>query len=183
MVISLVPFAGSIIAILLQWWMGCAYMLAYQSYKRGESLTFKSFWKFKGEFWAGLGAMILGGIVACFGMFPSIFFGIYLRITYSMIICVATDPALQHLSATEIMGTSRKIFHYFGWKLFGFQILSSLIVLLGFLCLGFGVFASIPVIMYAQADIYYRHRFRLIGEDVTHDEHREPLMTEVATQQ
>jgi len=103
-------------------------------------------------------AIIIAFFAVLFAMIPSVFFGIYLNLTFGMIICVAMDPAMAHLSVIEIILTSRKIFHYHAWKLFGFHILSFFIMLLGVLCFGVGMFAAIPTIMYAQADIYYSHR-------------------------
>jgi len=117
-------------------------------------------------------ATIIAFFAILFAMIPSVFFGIYLQLTFGMIICVAMDPAMAHLSVIEIMLASRKIFHYHAWKLFGFHILSFFILLLGFLCLGVGIFAAVPTIMYAQADIYYSHRqhggLPVVGDRISH---------------
>jgi len=158
MLLNFIPFVGGLFAMFVHLIGYCAFMLAYQRYLKGEELTFSGFFKFGFMMPDAVLAMLLASFASMLAMIPSVFFGIYLSLTFSMIVCVAMDPAFAHLSIIEIMLTSRKIFHYHAWKLFGFQILSSLVLLLGFLCLGLGVFAAIPVVMYAQADIYYSHR-------------------------
>jgi hypothetical protein len=153
-----IPYVGAWFAVMAQIMASCAFMMVYQKYLRGEEVTFYGFFSMSNISFDAVLATIVASFAALFAMIPSVFFGIYLRLTFSMIICVAMDPKMAHLSVIEIMLASRKIFHYHAWKLFGFNILSFFILLLGALCLGVGVFAAIPTIMYAQADIYYSHR-------------------------
>jgi len=170
--VTRIPIVGNWFAAVGQIMMSCAYMMAYQKYLRREEITFASFFTVSSFSADAVLAMIIATFATLFAMIPSIFFGIYLNLTFGMIVCVAMDPAMAHLSVIEIMLTSRKIFHYHAWKLFGFHILSFFIMLLGFLCLGVGVFAAIPTIMYAQADIYYSHRqheaLPVFGEQTSH---------------
>jgi hypothetical protein len=181
--LSLIPFVGAFWGMIVQFMATCSFMLVYQESVRGHHVTFSMFFTSWDSMAKGTVAMVLAGILTLFGMIPSVFFGMYLSLTFSMVACVAMDPALHHLTVTEMMSASRKIFHYHAWKLFVFHILSFLIFVVGALFMGIGIFAAIPVIMYAQADIYYGHRMRNMLPDAhTDEDYRAPLISEITPQ-
>jgi len=180
--LNFIPFVGGLLAMIVQLLGYCAYMLAYQRYMRGEQLTFSGFFQSYEKMGDGMLAILIAMFATLFAMIPSVFFGIYLSLTFSMIVCVAMDPAFAHLNSVEMMLTARKIFHYRAWKLFGFYIVSFFIMILGLLCVGIGVFAATPVIMYAHADIYYSHRREPLVFAETRITENDPLLAHVTPQ-
>ena len=136
---------------------------------------------FQGCFWRYVGATILHALIVMAGLLliiipailvvasvpenpallvissPVIVIGcvvtIYLTIKFSLCQYFVIDKHLSPLQSIKASGRTTKGAM---WKLFGFGILCSLIILLGLLCLIVGVFAAYPIVMVANA-LVYRH--------------------------
>ena len=142
---------------------------------------FGTLFDFKGCFWRYVGASILQTLIVMAGLLliiipailvvvsvpenpallvislPVIVIGcvvtIYLTIKFSLCQYFVIDKHLSPLQSIKASGRTTKGAM---WKLFGFGILCSLIILLGLLCLIVGVFAAYPIVMVANA-LVYRH--------------------------
>jgi len=183
-VVNFVPALGTVLSYMVNIFMIVALVLGYQRHLRGEELTFLGFVKTARNFEIILECLGLGLLVGIFTLLamPLLgFFFVYLSITWSMLYVVFVDPALHDVTLMEKLYATRKIFHYHAWRLLGFNIASFFVVLLGLLCLIFGVFVALPVIVYAQADIYYgfRHR-RQHDVEAHHDRDTQTGRTETA---
>jgi len=80
--------------------------------------------------------------------------GIYLAVAWAFAVPLVADKQIDFWSAME---TSRKVITKHWWKFLGFLIVSFLLLFLGALALGFGIFVAMPLIvaswMYAYEDI------------------------------
>ena len=96
-------------------------------------------------------ALLLAGIVTEVGFIFLIIPGIYLHLRFSQVKFLVFD---KNLSTIESLGQSGVLTQGVKLPLFGFSIVSILILFVGFLCLGFGVLVALPVVMLAEAMVY-----------------------------
>lgn len=90
--------------------------------------------------------IMLMAVVA--GLLLLILPGIYLAVAYSFSIPLVWF--MYNGSALDTLKTSREIISKNWWSIAGFYLTGVLVSLLGILCLGVGIFVSIPVIFCAQ---------------------------------
>ena len=101
--------------------------------------------------------LFLAGFVTALLEWVGILFilpGIYLVIAWAFAVPLVADKQLDFWSAME---TSRKVITKHWWKFLGFALVSILLLFLGALAFGFGIFVTIPLVvaswMHAYEDI------------------------------
>lgn len=119
---------------------------------RGEPATFMDgFAGFTRSFLnlVGLGLLVMVFFVVglCLLVIP----GIYLIVSYTFAYALAIDKGL---GIWESMETSRRTITRQWWRVFGLLLLGIPFAILGFLCLGVGIFVAMPLIMGATAYAY-----------------------------
>lgn len=119
---------------------------------RGEPATFgDAFAGFTRSFLNLVGLGLLVMIFVVVGLFLLVIPGIYLAVSYAFAYALAIDKGLGIWDAME---TSRRTVTRQWWRVFGLLLLGIPFAILGFLCLGVGIFVALPLIMGATAYAY-----------------------------
>ena len=152
-VYMLLSLVLGIVGAVLQTIVGIGVMKIALSFCDGRKPFFGTLFDFQGCFWRYLGAYILYTLIIMGGFLLFIVPGVIWSIKYGMCYYFVVDKGLGPVQAIKASG--RMTMGVKG-KLLEFGLLCSLIILLGFLCLGVGVFAAFPVVLIANA-LVYRH--------------------------
>jgi len=133
--------------------------------------SFCTLFAFRGCFWRYLGTFFLYIMIFFVGIFllivlgiiyiPIVFVGILLLIVPGIIWAVKFGlwPYFvidKNLGPIQALKASSRTTMGVKWKIFGFDLLCSLIILLGLLCLIVGVLVAAPIVAVANA-LVYRH--------------------------
>ncbi|MFA5105138.1 MAG: hypothetical protein WC527_08190 [Candidatus Margulisiibacteriota bacterium] len=102
-------------------------------------------------FWSYLGGSILFGIMACIGYMLLIIPGIIISLQFGLFGYLVVDKGSAAISSLQ---QSSKVTNGAKWKLFGLALLSIFINIVGLLCLGIGLIATIPTTIVAWAYAY-----------------------------
>ncbi len=147
--------AGILFASPLIGGLALLFLKAVRKEPFGLDTAFAGFkdWKvFLQLFLAGLVTQLLIGL----GFFCLILPGVYLLVAWQFTLPLVIDKRLDFWPA---MNLSRKAIAKHWWKFFGFLLALLLVLLLGLLCLGVGLFVAIPAtiaaLMYAYEDIIH----------------------------
>ena len=108
---------------------------------------------FTGCFWRYLGAALLYSLIVLAGFILLIVPGIIWSVKFSLWGYFVVDKGLGPIKALK---ASSRTTMGVKWQLFGFSILCTLIVMLGYMVLIVGVFAAYPIVLVANA-LVYRH--------------------------
>ncbi|MFZ4640013.1 MAG: hypothetical protein ACOYMP_06405 [Nodosilinea sp.] len=117
------------------------YCVAFQI-ARGRPTTFEDFFGGFRKFWPVFLTALLSGLLILLGCILLILPGIYLGVAYLFAQPLVIDKNLDFWSAME---TSRQIISRQWFSFFGLVLLLFLVILAGFLLLGVGVLAAIPL--------------------------------------
>ncbi len=153
LVAGLLIFVINIIGMVISTIIGIGFIKIALSFCDGQRPRFATLFDFQGCFWRYVGAQLLMMLIVLGGYLLFIVPGIIWSIKYSLCQYFVIDKGLGPVQAIKASGRTTM-----GVKgqLFGFGILCSLIILLGLLCLGVGIFAAYPTVMVANA-LVYRH--------------------------
>jgi predicted Ser/Thr protein kinase len=135
--------------------MGGLYLYLLKKIRKQKTTVETAFTGFSQHFLhlflAGFVTALLTGI----GFFCLILPGIYLVIAWAFSLPLVIDKQLDFWSAMEL---SRKVVTKHWWKFFGLGIVSVLLLMLGVLCCGIGVFVTMPLVtaawMFAYDDVF-----------------------------
>jgi uncharacterized membrane protein len=142
-----------LLGFLLSAWMTCGYTKLALSYERGQKLPFGELftqWKY---YWRVLGATFLLGLIVGIGFVLLIVPGIYLALRFQFTVQLIID---KDLGIMEAMRQSTKLTEGKKMALFGFDLTMFGVILLGAICLGVGIFVSMPVVWLASVFMYRR---------------------------
>jgi uncharacterized membrane protein len=117
----------------------------------GEKPDFSELFKNYRLFWRFLGASLLVGLIVVGGFILLIVPGIIWAIRYSFVNYLIVD---KNCGIMESLHKSREITEGKKGGLFVFFIILGLINILGLICLGVGLFATVPTSMLALAFVY-----------------------------
>lgn len=120
---------------------------------RGEEATWADLWAKKYLFWRYLGGSILMGLIVMVGFVLLILPGIWLSIRLQFFTYALVDKDVKILEALRM---SWDMTEGNWWNLFAYNILLSLIVMLGFILLIVGIFVAIPVAWLGYALVYLK---------------------------
>lgn len=132
-------------------WMTAGYWTIVLNYQAGKKLPFSTLFKQFNSILSIIGASILVGIIVAVGFFLLIVPGIYFALKYQFVNQLIIDKKLGIL---EAMKESARITKGKRMSLLGFDCMCFLVILLGVIALGVGVFVAMPVVWLAEADIY-----------------------------
>ena len=143
----------NIIGMVISTIVGIGFMKIALSFCDGRRPRFGTLFDFQGCFWRYVGAHILLMLIVLGGYLLLIVPGIIWSIKYGLCQYFVVDKGLGPVQAIKASGRTTM-----GAKgqLLGFSILCGLIILLGLLCLGVGIFAAYPTVIVANA-LVYRH--------------------------
>jgi len=149
LLVILIKIIGMAISIII----GIGFIKIALSFCDARKPAFGTLFDYQGCFWRYVGAGILYGLIVLGGFLLLIVPGIIWSIKYGLCYYFVVDKGLGPVQAIKASGRTTMGVK---WQLFGFGILCSLIILLGLLCLGVGIFAAYPTVMVANA-LVYRH--------------------------
>ena len=143
----------NIISMVISTIIGIGVIRIALSFCDARKPPFGTLFNFHGYFWRYLGAHILYALIVIAGFLLLIIPGIIWSVKYGLCYYFVVDKGLGPVQAIKASGRTTMGVK---WQLFGFGILCGLIILLGLLCLGVGIFAAYPTVMVANA-LVYRH--------------------------
>ena len=151
--VSLINLPFQLIGMLISTIIGIGFVKIALSFVDARKPPVGTLFAFSGCFWRYLGTSILYVLIVLGGFLLLIIPGIIWSIKFSLWSYFVVDKGLGPIQALK--ASSRTTM---GVKLdlFGFGILCSLIVMLGYLCLIVGVLAAYPIVIVANA-LVYRH--------------------------
>lgn len=143
-VLGIIPILGSIATAIIGAPLGAGFTFVGLSVIRGQSYTFKDFFKgFNNKYFLQLFLIsIVGGAITALGFFLLIIPGIYIVVAYSFAVQIAIDWELDFWEALE---TSRKLITKKWLSMFLFLIVLTLINIVGLLLLGIGILFTVPL--------------------------------------
>jgi hypothetical protein len=97
----------------------------------------------------GIGCLVFLLIVV--GLVCAVVPGIYLFVAYHFAVILGID---KRMGVWDAMETSRRVISRQWWRMFGLVLLGIPVCILGFLCLGVGIFVAIPLCVGAVAYAY-----------------------------
>ncbi len=150
---GLLIFVLNIIGMVISIIIGIGFIKIALSFCDGRKPRFSTLFDYEGCFWRYVGAQILLMLIVWGGLLLFIVPGIIWSIKYGLCQYFVIDKGLGPVQAIKASGRTTMGVK---WKLFVFSLLCALIILLGLLCLGVGVFAAYPTVMVANA-LVYRH--------------------------
>ncbi|MFA5926605.1 MAG: hypothetical protein WCT32_02050 [Patescibacteria group bacterium] len=147
------PGLRNIIALLLSSWMTAGYLKLLLSYYDGKKLPFSELFKQFRYFWRILGLTLLLGLIVVIGFILLVIPGIYLSLRYQFAMNFIVD---KDLGVIEAMSESSRITQGVKLSLFWFMLAVFVVLILGLLALGIGIFVAIPVVWLADVYLYKR---------------------------
>jgi len=140
-VLAFIPVIGTIANMAISAPLAAGFYIMADKVNKNEAHTFGDF--FKGfDFFLPLFLVgFVGGIITVLCLILLILPGIYIAVCYSFASMFVVFYKNEFWDALE---NSRKVITKNWWSLFGFLIVLGLINLLGLLCLGVGIFVTIP---------------------------------------
>jgi len=153
LVAALLIFVLNIIGMVISTIVGIGFIKIALSFCDGRRPRFSILFDFEGCFWRYVGAHILLMLIVL-GWFLLLFVpGVIWSIMYGLCQYFVIDKGLGPVQAIKASGRTTMGVK---WKLFVFSLLCALIIVLGLLCLGVGIFPANPTVMVANA-LVYRH--------------------------
>ncbi|MEZ4829776.1 MAG: hypothetical protein R3C61_26355 [Bacteroidia bacterium] len=154
-VVGLIPFVGSIAMMVISPVLSAGMYIYIDKIAKGEERVFNDFFSafnLLGPLFLG---SFIGGMLTMLGFLFLLIPGIYLGVAYAFVVPLITFAGLEFWPALE---TSRKVVTKNWWALFGFMIVTGLIMFSGVILLFVGMFATIPlgtcIIYAAYEDIF-----------------------------
>jgi uncharacterized membrane protein len=131
--------------------MTCGYTRIILDFYGGKKREIADVFNQFQQFWRGLGATILLGVITVIGFILLIFPGIYLALRFQFTITLIID---KNLDIGEAMKQSSALTQGIKLPLFGFALACIGVFILGAICLGVGVFIAMPILWLANIYIY-----------------------------
>jgi uncharacterized membrane protein len=144
-------FAISILSTVLQVVISIMLIKVLLNLGSMKKVTFEGLGEAFDVFWTFLFAQILYGLLVTVGLIFFIIPGIIFAIKYQFVPYLIID---KKMSLSEAFKASNKMASGVQPSLFLFMILSILVQFVGFICLGIGLFFTIPLVWLAMLYIY-----------------------------
>lgn len=144
-------FIGMIAVIILSLMIKIGYTKFALAMHDGEVMPVKGIFDAYGVFWKYIGVSILQGLIILGGMILLIVPGIVWAIKYSFAPLIVIDTKAGIKASLKESGN---ITNGAKWKLLGFYIVLGLINMVGYILLGLGLLASIPLSTLAYIHVY-----------------------------
>jgi len=145
------PSHWNFINIFLSTWMLCGYTGIALSYQAGKKLPFENLFTNLKPYWRVLGATLLLGVIFFVGFLLLIVPGVYFALKYQMTINLIID---KNMGIMDAMRASAKMTEGRKMSLLGFDFASLGVIILGAICLGFGVLIAMPIVWLAGIVVY-----------------------------
>jgi len=151
-ILSVIPLLGTLASMAVNPPLMAGFYLVAKKILNGEETEFADFFSGFTYFLPLFLASLVTGIFVFVGLLLFIIPGIYLSVAYFLTPQLIINRKIEFFDAMEL---SRKLVtkHWFGF--FGFSLVITIINIIGFLLLGFGVLFTFPLTMCAFAYLYH----------------------------
>ena len=140
-----------ILSVLISSWISLWATYSQLKIYKGEKGTIKDLFEVGSYYLDFLGTVILYGLLVMVGFMLLIFPGFIWAIKYQYAPYLVVEKKLNPIEALK---ESSRITSGVKWRLFLFNIVTSLVALAGIFVLIIGAFASVPLAMMAQISVY-----------------------------
>lgn len=141
----------NLLGLFLSAWMTSGYIKIILDYYGGTKRELTDVFTQFAYFWRVLGASILVGIIVVLGFIALIIPGIYFGLRFMFTVPLIID---KNLDIGEAMKQSTELTRGIKGSLFLFVLVMIGVMILGFICLGVGVFIAMPVVWLAYIYLY-----------------------------